>query len=100
MPCRGRSSSRGRAPSCTGRFTASSYWCRCWAGPARPIFQHTEIPFGLALPPIFPASTGYGELLLGLHAYVAFTLLALVALHIGAAMHDYMISERRREPRD
>ena len=69
-----------------------------WAGASD--FQHTEIPFGLALPPIFPASTGYGELLLGLHAYVAFTLLALVALHIGAAMHDYMISERRSEPKD
>jgi hypothetical protein len=44
--------------------------------------------------PIFPAATGYGEMLLGLRACVAFTLLALVGPHIGAAMHDYLISER------
>jgi cytochrome b561 len=62
-----------------------------WAGASD--YKHTEIPFGLALPPIWPESTGFGELLLRLHAYIAFGLLALVALHIGAAMHDYMTSE-------
>ena len=62
-----------------------------WAGASD--YGHTEIPFGYALPPIFPEGTGWGELLLRYHAYVAFALLVLVALHIGAAMHDYMISE-------
>lgn len=69
-----------------------------WAGASD--YGHTEIPFGYALPPIFPQSTGFGELLLRLHAYIAFTLLALVALHIGAAMHDYMTSEPPAEPRE
>jgi len=68
-----------------------------WAGASD--FGHTEIPFG-ELPWIFPRDTGFGELLLRLHAYLAFTLLALVALHIGAAMHDYMIGEPQAERRD
>ena len=65
-----------------------------WSGASD--FGHTEIPFG-ELPWIFPRDTGFGELLLRLHAYLAFTLLALVALHIGAAMHDYMIGEPQAE---
>ena len=69
-----------------------------WAGASD--YGHTEIPFGYVLPPIFPQDTGFGELLLRLHAYIAFTLLALVVLHIGAAMHDYMTSEPPAEPRE
>jgi hypothetical protein len=45
------------------------------------------------LPSLLPPSAGYGDLLLRLHAYIAFTLLALVALHIGAAMHDYLTGD-------
>jgi cytochrome b561 len=62
-----------------------------WAG----VSDHNsrELLFGYALPPILPENTGFGDMLLHLHAYVAFALLALVALHIGAAMHDCMISE-------
>jgi cytochrome b561 len=67
-----------------------------WAGASD--FNHREIPFGYVLPPIFPENTGYGDLIVRLHAYIAFALLALVALHIGAAMHDYMIGERRADP--
>jgi cytochrome b561 len=59
-----------------------------WAGASD--FNHREIPFGYKLPQIFPESSGYGDLIVFLHAYIAFALLALVALHIGAAMHDYM----------
>jgi cytochrome b561 len=62
-----------------------------WAGTSD--FNHRDILFGLTLPPIFPVNTGYGELLLALHAYIAFALLALVALHVGAAMHDTMAGE-------
>ena len=35
------------------------------------------------------------NLLLQWHAYFAFGLLALVALHIGVAIHDYMTGVRR-----
>jgi len=63
-------------------------------------FGHTEIPFGHALPAIFPKGTGYGELILLLHAYVAFALLAFVALHIGAAMHDTMAGDAADERRE
>jgi cytochrome b561 len=69
-----------------------------WAGASD--FGHTEIPFGLELPPILPAGTGWGDLLVRYHAYVAFALLALVALHIGAAMHDYMLGDAAAEPKD
>jgi cytochrome b561 len=33
----------------------------------------------------------YADLLLELHAYFAFSMLALVALHIGNALHDDMM---------
>ena len=69
-----------------------------WAGASD--YGHTEIPFGYSLPPILPQGTGFGELLLRLHAYIAFGLLALMALHIGAAMQDYMTSGSPGEPRD
>ena len=68
-----------------------------WAGASD--FGHTELPFGYSLPPIFPRNTGFGEMLLRLHAYIAFSMLALVALHIGAAMHDHMTSRDAAGPR-
>jgi cytochrome b561 len=37
------------------------------------------------------AGSGYADLLLELHAYLAFAMLALVALHIANALHDYMM---------
>jgi hypothetical protein len=40
---------------------------------------------------IWPAGSSYADLLLELHAYFAFSMLALVALHIGNALHDDMM---------
>ena len=67
-----------------------------WAGASD--FNSRDMLFGYSLPAIFPESTGYGDLLLHLHAYLAFGLLVIVALHIGAAMHDYMIGDQPSEP--
>jgi cytochrome b561 len=67
-----------------------------WAGVSD--YNKREVLFGYSLPSIFPEGAGYGTNMLYLHAYVAFVLLALVALHIGAAMHDYMTGERPAEP--
>lgn len=63
-----------------------------WAGVSD--FGAREIFFGYALPAIWPEGAGYAELLLEGHAYLAFAMLALVALHIGNAMHDYMVRVR------
>jgi cytochrome b561 len=59
-----------------------------WAGISD--FGSREIFPGFSLPAIWPEGAGYDGLLLQFHAYFAFGLLALVALHIGAAIHDYM----------
>jgi cytochrome b561 len=53
-------------------------------------FGHLEFVPGFKLPPIWPQGLGYDEVLLRLHAFFAFGLLALIALHIGVAMQDYM----------
>ena len=60
-----------------------------WAGISA--FDAREIFFGYSLPAIWPAGSSYADLLLELHAYLAFSMLALVALHIGNALHDYMM---------
>ena len=52
-----------------------------------------EIFHGISLPSIWPEGAGYEAILLQFHAYIAFGLLTLVALHIGVAMHDYMIND-------
>ena len=59
-----------------------------WAGISD--FGAREIFPGYSLPPIWPEGAGYDGLLLQWHAYFAFALLALVALHIGVAIQDYM----------
>jgi len=59
-----------------------------WAGISD--FGAREIFPGYSLPPIWPEGVGYDAILLQYHAYFAFALLALVALHIGIAMQDYM----------
>jgi cytochrome b561 len=59
-----------------------------WAGISD--FGAREIFPGFSLPAIWPEGAGYDGLLLQFHAYFAFGLLALVALHIGAAIQDYM----------
>lgn len=63
-----------------------------WAGisdyGARAVF------FGYSLPAIWPEGAGYSDLLFSAHAYLAFGLLALVAVHIGVALQDYMMRMR------
>jgi cytochrome b561 len=58
-------------------------------------FGAREIFPGYSLPPIWPEGAGYDMVLLQWHAYFAFGLLALVALHIGVAIQDYMTGARR-----
>ena len=67
-----------------------------WAGISD--FGAREIFPGYSLPAIWPEGAGYDELLLQLHAYFAFGLLALVALHIGLAMQDYMTGQHPTQP--
>jgi cytochrome b561 len=64
-----------------------------WAGISD--FGAREVFPGYSLPPIWPEGAGYDILLLQWHAYFAFGLLALVALHIGVAIQDYMTGVRR-----
>ena len=60
-----------------------------WAGISD--FGAREIFPGFTLPAIWPEHAGYDEFLFTFHAYLAFSLLALVVLHIGSAMQDYMM---------
>jgi cytochrome b561 len=66
-----------------------------WAGISD--FGAREIVPGYSLPPIWPEGAGYDALLLQWHAYFAFALLGLVALHIGVAIQDYMTDRRLDE---
>jgi cytochrome b561 len=59
-----------------------------WAGVSA--FGSRELFFGYSLPSIWPEGSGYADMLVAVHAYLAFALLALVALHVGNALHDYM----------
>ncbi len=63
-----------------------------WAGISD--FGAREIFSGYSLPQIWPEGLGYDGPLLQAHAYAAFGLLALVAVHIGIAIQDAM-TERR-----
>jgi cytochrome b561 len=63
-----------------------------WAGISD--FGSRGILFGLELPSIWPQGAGYVDFLLETHAYLAFGMLALVALHIGIAMQDHMMRAR------
>ena len=64
-----------------------------WSGVSA--FGSREILPGFVIPEIWPKGVG-ADMLLLLHAYAAFCLLALVVLHIGIAMQDYMM--RADEP--
>lgn len=63
-----------------------------WAGVSD--FGALQIIPGFSLPAIWPKGAGFDEILLHAHAYLAFALLVLVALHIGVAIHDYMTDAR------
>ena len=67
-----------------------------WAGISD--FGAREVAFGIVLPPIWPEGAGYDEILLRIHAYAAFALLALVALHVGIAIQDTMTAGRPGGP--
>jgi cytochrome b561 len=68
-----------------------------WAGISD--FGAREILPGITLPAIWPERAGYADFLFTFHAYLAFGLLALVALHIGIATQDYMMRADDPEPR-
>jgi cytochrome b561 len=68
-----------------------------WAGISD--FGSREILPGFTLPAIWPERAGYADALFTLHAYLAFGLLALVALHIGVATQDHMMRAEDPEPR-
>lgn len=59
-----------------------------WAGisdyGARGVF------FGMSLPAIWPEGAGYAATLFTAHAWLAFSLIALVGVHIGVALNDYI----------
>lgn len=57
-------------------------------------FGARGILFGYELPAIWPQGAGWSDFLLETHAYLAFGMLALVALHIGIAMQDHMMRAR------
>jgi cytochrome b561 len=67
-----------------------------WAGVSD--FGAREVFPGFALPPIWPEGAGYHEMLLTAHAFIAFGLLALVALHIAVAMQDHLMRSRSERP--
>jgi cytochrome b561 len=69
-----------------------------WAGISD--FGSREIFPGFTVPAIWPERAGYDEFLFTFHAYLAFSLLALVALHIGIAMQDYMMRADDPDARD
>ena len=50
-----------------------------------------ELFFGYSLPPIWPEGAGYYNILLEAHGYLAFAMLALVAIHIGMAIQDHVM---------
>jgi len=63
-----------------------------WAGVSD--FSGRDIFFGYSLPAIWPEGSGYGDLMLTVHAWLAFGMLGLVAVHIGNALQDYMMRAR------
>ncbi len=69
-----------------------------WSGVSA--FGSREILPGFILPEIWPKNVAHSDVLLLMHAYAAFGLLALVALHIGVAMQDYMMRTDGPEHRD
>lgn len=54
--------------------------------------------FGFVLPAIWPEGAGWSDALLRLHAWFAFALLALVCIHIGVALQDYIMRRSDVEP--
>lgn len=60
-----------------------------WAGVSD--YGARGIVFGYSLPMIWPEGAGYAEKLFAAHAWLSFGLLALVTIHIGVAVEDYVM---------
>ncbi|MBS4082201.1 MAG: cytochrome b/b6 domain-containing protein [Rhizobiales bacterium] len=69
-----------------------------WAGISD--FGAREIYFGYSLPAIWPRGAGWSDLLLESHAYAAFGMLVVVALHIGMAVQDHLTRSRWDAPEE
>jgi cytochrome b561 len=69
-----------------------------WAGISD--FGARGIFFGLSLPSIWPEGAGWATVLFELHAYAAFLMLFIVALHIGMAIQDHMTRSRWDAPEE
>jgi cytochrome b561 len=63
-----------------------------WAGISD--FGARQIFFGLSLPSIWPEGAGWATFLFESHAYAAFGMLVVVAIHIGMAMQDHLMRSR------
>jgi cytochrome b561 len=69
-----------------------------WAGISD--FGARGIFFGLSLPAIWPEGAGWADFLFESHAYAAFGMLVIVALHIGMAIQDHMTRSRWDAPEE
>ncbi|MBX3550474.1 MAG: cytochrome b/b6 domain-containing protein [Xanthobacteraceae bacterium] len=69
-----------------------------WAGVSD--FGARDLFFGLSLPAILPQGTGWSDFLFESHAYAAFGMLVVVALHIGMAVQDHMTRSRWDAPEE
>ncbi len=69
-----------------------------WAGISD--FGARGIFFGLSLPAIWPEGAGWADFLFESHAYAAFGMLVIVALHIGMAVQDHMTRSRWDAPEE
>lgn len=64
-----------------------------WAGISD--FGSRNILWGAySLPAIWPEGAGYADMLFEAHAYLAFGMLVVVAIHVGMAMQDHMMRSR------
>jgi cytochrome b561 len=66
-----------------------------WAGASG--FGSRQLLFGFSLPEIWSLEAGHAELLLLSHAWLAFGLIALVVVHIGLALGDYLVRDSRAD---
>jgi cytochrome b561 len=69
-----------------------------WAGISD--FGARQSYFGLSLPAIWPHGLGWADFLFEAHAYAAFGMLVVVALHIGMAVQDHMTRSRWDAPEE
>jgi cytochrome b561 len=61
-------------------------------------FGARTIYFGWQLPTIWPEGAGYADVLFKSHAIMAFSLIGLVAVHVGLALSDYIQRGAREMP--